>query len=178
MTKWILVSTAGAVALCGLVACSGEGQKYEIPKKLCDAPVDNNLLKPLLPDGRKVETLKEFSKVSPPHQFCDVMVDGDIDLSTEGIWQKSGFTAKDAAKQTLVFNTRSTQHGTFEVWDTGAITVFDCKTEKWNTPRYSLRSRYSLRVYAPRTEENLGDQIERFLTVYAKEYRKTLHCQP
>jgi hypothetical protein len=134
--------------------------------------MDKDLLKPLLPDGRKVETLKEFSKVPPPHQFCKIMVDGDIDLSMEGIWQKSGFTAKDAAKQTLVFNTRSTQRGTFEVWDTGAITVFDCKNAKWNA------SRYSLRVYAPRTEENLGDQIERFLTVYAKEYRKTLHCQP
>lgn len=172
MIKRVLAGVVGALALLALASCSaGTEQNYAVPDKLCGASVKPELTKELLPGGNKLEVSKAQSNSPSPHQFCDLIVDGNIDLTTEGVWQPAGVSAKDAAEKSLVFNTRSTQDGRFAIGNQHAVTVFDCKNSKYKAERFSIELQLADR------NEVTGDKMERFLAAFADSYRSTLPCQ-
>lgn len=92
-----------------LAGCSGEEKNYAVPDELCGAQVKSELIKSLLPSGDEIRVVDEESKSTSPHHFCEVLVDDKVELSTEGVWQPAGTTAKEAAEKSLVFNTHSTE---------------------------------------------------------------------
>jgi hypothetical protein len=100
-----------------------------------------------------------------------VIVDGDIELSSEGAWRKAGYTVKDAAKDALAFNYRATSGGKYAVWDDGAATVFDCESSRQGAARFSIE----FHVVHPKGK--IEDKAERFIADYAEAYRKTVSCE-
>jgi hypothetical protein len=133
--------------------------------------VKPQLTKELLPSGDKIRVLKEDSHSSSPHQFCEVSVDGNVELSTEGVWQPAGTTAKEAAEKSLSFNLRSADGGRFALWNDEAFTVFDCKNAKYKAGRFSINAQV---IHA---DGDMSEKIQSFLEAFSKSYRKTLPCE-
>ncbi|MGW3623305.1 hypothetical protein [Streptomyces sp. NPDC000880] len=172
MIKRVLAGAVGALTLLALASCSdGKEQNYAIPAKLCGASVKPELTKDLLPGGNKLEVNESESNSSSPRQFCTLIVDGNIELMTEGRWQPSGVSAKDAAEKSLVFNTQSTQSGRFAIGNQHAITVVDCKNSKYKAERFSID------LEMADEQEGMGDKMERFLDAFSESYRSTLPCE-
>lgn len=172
MIKRVLAGVVGALTLLALASCSdGKEQNYAIPAKLCGASVKPELTKDLLPGGNKLEVNKSESNIEPRYQFCTLIVDGNIELTTEGAWQPPGISAKDAAEKNLVFNTQSTQNGRFAIGKRRAFTVVDCKNSKYKAERFSIE------VQMSDEQEGMGDKMERFLAAFSESYRSTLPCE-
>lgn len=165
--------TAALATLIALTvsSCSGEKKNYMIPDILCGAYVNPKLTKDLLPGGEKIKLFQEESKSSPPYHYCMVYVDGRAELSVEGVWHPAGTTAKQAAEDSLVFNTRSAEGGRFEIGQRRAITVVDCKNPRYNAERFS----FELEITNP--DGDIGDKMHHFLAAFSESYRKTLPCQ-
>ncbi|MFB7917701.1 hypothetical protein [Streptomyces sp. NPDC056061] len=160
-----------AVALLAVGGCSGDEKSYSVPEVLCGVPVRRDMLKDLLPDGARLKIEESHTYDVPEYRFCDVVIDGKVELSSEGVWRKAGFTAEDTAKAALVFNTEPRQGGKFQVWKSGATTAFECRNARQKAGAFSLE----VRVVRP--EGNMADKVERYLASYAEEYRKILPCE-
>ncbi|MFJ9817997.1 hypothetical protein ACIRU3_22595 [Streptomyces sp. NPDC101151] len=99
-----------------------------------------------------------------------MIVDGDIEWASEGAWRKAGYTVKDAAKEALAFNYRTTGGGKYAVWDDGAATVFDCENSRQGAARFSVE------FHVVHPQGKIDDKAERFISAYAKAYRKMVTC--
>lgn len=151
--------------------CSGKGKNYEVPAAICGISIERSTLKQLLPDGDKLRTVSDHTARVPEHRFCDVYVDDHTALSTEGVWEKAGFTAQQAAKDKLIFQTRSEKGGKYAVWEYGAATVIDCANVKQKAARFSIE------VELVDHEGDKGEKIAKFLSGFAAGYKKTLSCE-
>ncbi|MFC7638448.1 hypothetical protein ACFQWA_21385 [Streptomyces thermogriseus] len=154
-----------------LSSCSGEKKNYAVPDELCGAQVKPELTEALLPGGDKIKVLNEKSNSSPPYHYCMVYVDGKAELSVEGVWHPTGTTAKQAAEDSLVFNTRPIKGGRFEVVEGTMVTVVDCKNPEYDAGRFS----FELEVTNP--DGDISEKMQRFLAAFSESYRKTLPCQ-
>ncbi|MFF9803344.1 hypothetical protein ACF1G3_38945 [Streptomyces rochei] len=153
-----------------LAGCSGEEKNYAVPEKLCGAQVSPELTENLLPSGDEIRVVEEESNTSSPHQFCRILVDDKVELSTEGAWQPAGTTAKEAAEKSLVFGTQATEGGKFAIGERRAVTVVDCKNSKYKAERFSVE----LEVNQP--EGEVGEKMQSFLSAFSESYLKTLPC--
>ncbi|PAZ14874.1 hypothetical protein CLM62_16785 [Streptomyces sp. SA15] len=159
------------VSLLALSGCSGEDKSYSTPSSICGVSVDKDALKGLLPAGNKLTVKASANHEKPETRFCNVIVDGDIELSSEGAWRKAGYTAKDAAEDALAFNYRATGGGRYAVWDDGAATVFDCRNSAQDAARFSVE------FHVVHPQGKIEGKVERFIGDYAEAYRKTVSCE-
>lgn len=168
----LLTASAGSVVLLfTLCGCSGDGKSYAVPEKICGVPVQEDALRDLLPTGAELKTEESHTSGIPERRHCGVLVDGNVELTSEGVWRKDGFTAEDAAKDTLAFNTESRRGGVLQVWKDGATTVFDCGNPKQKAERFSIE----LKVVRP--DGDMSGELERYLVSYMKAYQKVLPCE-
>ncbi|GHF09141.1 hypothetical protein GCM10014715_76260 [Streptomyces spiralis] len=155
-----------------LSGCSeGEKKSYTVPEKLCGAAVAPDLTSALLPAGDKLRVTQSSSGGPATHEFCDVLVDGNIELAIKGVWRPSGTTAKQAADKELVFNSRSTDGGRFALSDDKAFTVVDCKNTEHKAERFSFE------VTVAHPTGDISQKMQRFLAAFSEAYHTTLPCQ-
>ncbi|WP_405795394.1 hypothetical protein [Streptomyces sp. NBC_01506] len=164
-----------AVALSiGLSGC-GEGAKkeYAIPTSLCGVSVDQELLEPLLPPGKKIEVRNDPYAKGVPRTACVARVDGDVWLTVYGEWREAGFTALQAAEDKVVgggsFGTA--ENGKVYSWNRGAATAFPCRSEDWGA--------YSAAVEVVERDDREANvkALETFITPYGEALAKTLPCE-
>ncbi|GHH88015.1 hypothetical protein GCM10018793_66010 [Streptomyces sulfonofaciens] len=168
--QWI-ATIAGLVALLTLSGCSSNDRNYQVPSALCKVPVKASTLRDILPPGNKLTVAKSSAGVVPDSLFCSVDIDGRVELSMEGRWQKADLTAQQAAEQQLVFNAHPEQGGRYAVWNDGATTIIDCKNARQKAEHFSIAAQ----VENP--DGDVGDKMVRFLASYAEGYKKTLPCE-
>jgi hypothetical protein len=167
------IVTLGVLAGLLLSGCSkGEKKNYTVPEKLCGAAVAPDLTSALLPPaGDKLRVTQSRSGGPAQHHFCDVLVDGNIELAVKGVWRPSGTTAKQAADKELVFNSRSSDGGRFALSDDKAFTVVDCKNSEHKAERFSFE------VTVAHPAGDISKKMQHFLAAFSESYRKTLPCQ-
>ncbi|MFI2645968.1 hypothetical protein [Streptomyces sp. NPDC018610] len=166
------VTVLGALVGLMLSGCSaGEKTNYTVPLDLCGANVASRLTSALLPAGDRLQVKQSQSGGPSPRQFCDVLVDGDIELAVEGVWRPSGTTAKQAASKELTFETRSTDDGRFALSDDKAFTVVDCANTEYKAEKFSFE------VTVSHPDGDVGERMQRFLAAFAESYAKKLPCR-
>lgn len=166
------VALLGVLVGLALSGCSaGEKKNYTVPQELCGAKVTPGLTSALLPVGDKLRVEPSQSGGPSPRQFCDVLVDGNIELKVEGGWQPSGTTAQQAASKALTFGTRSTEGGRFALSDDKAFTVVDCANAEHKAGRFSFE------VAVAHPDGDVGEKTQRFLAAFSESYAKKLPCR-
>ncbi|MBC2869798.1 hypothetical protein [Streptomyces mexicanus] len=166
------IVTIGVLAGLLLSGCSeGEKKNYTVPEKLCGAAVAPDLTRALLPAGNKLRATQQHVGGPAQKYYCDVLVDGNIELVVKGVWRPSGITAKQAADKELVFNSRSSDGGRFALSDDKAFTVVDCKNSEHKADRYSFE------VVVAHPAGDVSKKMLRFLAAFSESYRKMLPCQ-
>jgi hypothetical protein len=164
--------TLGVLVGLLLSGCSeGNKKNYTVPEELCGAAVAPELTGALLPAGDKLRVTQSSSGGPSTYKFCDVLVDGNIELAIKGAWRLSGITAKQAADKELVFNTRSIGSGRFALSDDKAFTVVVCKNTEHKAESFSFE------VTVTHPAGDVSEKMERFLGAFSEAYRKKLPCQ-
>ncbi|MER5403404.1 hypothetical protein [Streptomyces sp. NPDC002769] len=172
MIRHKAVGVLGALALLPLVGCSsGDDKAYTVPDQLCGVPAKPELTKELLPGGDKLRIIKSQTAESVPDYYCKALIDGDVELSIEGVWQPAGTTAEQAAEKSHSFNLRRADGGRFALWDDKAFTVVDCKNTKYKSERFSLEARLI------HSDGDMSKKLQRFLGPFSESYRRTLPCE-
>ncbi|MFD8421839.1 hypothetical protein [Streptomyces sp. NPDC059466] len=172
MIRHKAVGVLGTLALLPLAGCSsGDDKAYAVPDKLCGVPAKAELTKELLPGGDKLRIVKSHTAEAVPAYYCKALIDGDVELAIEGIWQPAGATAEQAAAKSHSFNLRPADGGRFALWDDEAFTVVDCKNTKYKSERFSIRAEL---VHA---DGDMSKKLQRFLGPFSESYRKTLPCE-
>ncbi|NED37373.1 hypothetical protein [Streptomyces sp. SID8499] len=165
----MLISVLVGLALTG---CSAGGKKnYTVPEELCGASVAPRLTSDLLPAGDKLRVTPSHSGGPSPRQFCNVLVDGDIELTVEGVWRPSGTTAEQAASKELTFESRSTDGGRFALSDDKAFTVVDCANTDYKAGKYSFE------VTVSHPDGDVGGKMQRFLAAFSESNARKLPCR-
>jgi hypothetical protein len=171
VTRTRAVLALAVLALGATTGCSGGKENFAVPGELCGAQVERGLTRKLLPSGDKLTIEKSGAKPAALRQYCDVVIDGDIELQVTGAWRPAGITAKQVAEKELTFNTESVDEGDYAVGHGGkAFTVVACGSARYKAGAFS----YEARVVHP--DGDMGDDLVKFLAAYARSYTATLPC--
>ncbi|MET8410185.1 hypothetical protein ABZV34_19145 [Streptomyces sp. NPDC005195] len=172
MIRHKAVGVFGALALLTLAGCSsGDDKAYTVPDQLCGVPAKPELTKELLPGGDKLGIIKSQTAEAVPDYYCKALIDGDVELAIEGIWQPAGTTAEQAAAKGHSFDLRPADGGRFALRDDKAFTVVDCKNTEYKAERFSIEARLI------HSDGDMSKKLQRFLAPFSDAYRKTLPCE-
>lgn len=166
---------AGVVAalLTGVSGCARGSDGYTIPKRVCAAAVDGDLLAPLLPDGE--ELVARRNVLDDGHEQCLVSVDGQNVLSIDEYRDQKYFDALEHARETRLDRRPEASGGApnAAVADGDFLAVTPC------TDR-GADSHHVLEVALTRSGEKAGeqrDELERFALSYIPAGLKKLGCR-
>ena len=177
--KRILSGIAAATAAVGLAAtlsgCSGGGQEYAAPGKVCGAQVKKDTLLPLLPDGEKVKEQPADSIESD--SGCDIVVDDKIALS---VYEEYVSKPYDPMAELESYKFKHRQRisglpfpGKGAVGDTNAMISTKCGTSKAAYLLVDVKVDKGVNSDVKKRRED----IQRFAESYVPNVLKKLNCE-
>ncbi|MYX31390.1 hypothetical protein GTY75_33035 [Streptomyces sp. SID8381] len=121
------------VAFGVLTGCSGsaEQKQYDVPEALCGIAVQQDLLSPLLPAGKKV-TVEELQPL-PRRSECRVKVDGQVALLASREWWEQGDGLSTVARSIPQLESAQLEDGTPYMYSGtgGAEEIKSCRSQKY-----------------------------------------------
>ncbi|MEU5532595.1 hypothetical protein [Streptomyces sp. NPDC020362] len=168
----IAIASATVTLLGTLSACSEHKEKrqYAVPHSLCGIPVDNGILAPFMPPGRKITVKQELPAGLAAR--CEVRVDSRLAVQASQEWLSGPNTASFVGGQANSKLDHQAEGGRFlySGWEAFGETR-RCKKEKL------LGNDLFTAFQMNSSDHQDADAMKQLITAYTKAVEKTDTCK-
>lgn len=120
-----------------LAACS-TGKQYAAPEQVCGVPVEGEIMKALLSDGKSVTQSEDDHGPRGRQYSCQVVVDNRVDVAVDGEWHETRKSPLQVARASLYHQAEQKESDRFAVWPGGVVAVRKCHNPARAAAYFSL----------------------------------------